>query len=118
MNSWISKKYIIIDEFCLYSNKALIYVYLSNSKYYRNTSMMSHILEEYFKILARLNLPNRVLFVERLVEDIRDGSFAVVEYEVLIRLMRETVYRNLLKDYEEADYSGQLQGKSKVDGGS
>lgn len=52
----------------MYNNKALIFVYLANCKYYyRHNSMLNLIMNEYFKIIQQLNPANKRLFVDRVV---------------------------------------------------
>lgn len=57
----------------MYNTKALIFVYISNAKYYHKTkSTLQVILDEYFKIINKLNKENRQLFKERIFEDFRE----------------------------------------------
>lgn len=68
LNRWINKHYININDFCLYNSQALVFLYISNVKAsYKNTDFQQ-ILQEYFKIIGKLLMENKKIFMERVLE--------------------------------------------------
>lgn len=45
--------------------------------------------DEYFKIINKLNKENRQLFKERIFEDLREEGLAPIEYELLLKIIKE-----------------------------
>lgn len=72
-NSWIDKKYVDVNEFCLYNNKAAIYVYtLAILSFQTQNLSVDPIIAEYVKLFSKLSGESRQRLTQAMIEQFQD----------------------------------------------